>query len=102
MVGADVIAARHHAFHNQGKTHGIKHARVLWDSIFSVHPWVFLHQLPVQELSPPHKDHEEASKHDIANVGEDMVEVGKGTKGVCTQEVVVAEILVACRTRVEF
>ena len=96
MVGADVVAARHHAFHNQGKAHGIKHAGVLWDSIFSVHPWIFLHQLPVQKLSPPHKDHEESSKHDIANVGEDMVKVRKCPKGVSTQEVVVAEIFISC------
>ena len=75
VVRTNVIAARHHAFHDQSKTHGIKHAGVLRDSIFPVHSWVFLHQLPVQEFSPPDKDHEEPSKHHIANVGEDMVEV---------------------------
>ena len=101
MVGADVITARHHTLHDEGKTHGVEHAGVLWDSVFSVHSWVFLYQLSVQEFSSPHEDHEETSKHHIANVGEDMVEVGKGTKGVCTQEVVVAQIFIACRTRVE-
>ena len=41
-------------------------------------------------------------KHDIANVGEDMVEVGECSNGVGTQEVVVAKIFVACRSRVTF
>ena len=102
MVWADVITARHHTLHDEGKTHSVEHAGVLWDSIFSIHACIFFHQLSVQEFSPPHKDHEKPSQHHIANVGEDMVKVGKCSKGVCTQEVVVAEIFVACRFRVKF
>ena len=68
MVGADVVAARHHALHDQSEAHGVEHARVLWNSIFPVDPRVFLNQLSVQELSPPDKDHEEAPKHHVADV----------------------------------
>ena len=99
MVGTDVITTGHHAFHHQGKAHGVEHTRVLRNSILSIHSWVFLHQLPVEELSSPHKDHEEPSKHHIANVGEDVVEIGECPKGMSTQEVVVAEILIACRSK---
>ena len=99
VVWTDVIGARHEALHDQCEPHGIEETWVIWYSIFPVDIRVLRHQLLVQQLSPPDEHHEEAPQHHVANVGEDVVEIGECPKGMSTQEVVVAEILIACRSK---
>ena len=50
-------------------------------------------------LSVPDNEHEQKAKEDVMNVGEDVVEIrdleGRAMYWVCTEEIVVAEVLIS-------
>ncbi len=68
---------------------------MLRDPVSRVHLGVRSGHPPVHEILAPDYEHEQDAEHDVAKVGEDVVEVGQLTELVRAQEVVVAEVLVA-------
>ena len=94
--GADVVAARHDALHEEREAHGKVEAVLGGDTILLLVNTSVLHQEgTVLELLEQDDAHEEKTKHTVAEVTEHVVEVPDKPQRFPAEVVVVADVLVA-------
>lgn len=95
VIGADVVTSTEHPFHHQCNAHGIEETEVFGNPVFRGKDVLGFQSSSMDNVPVQDYQQEEAAQEHVAQVTEYVVEGTQDTQGVSTEEVVVADILVA-------